>query len=115
MVAFGETGDKRVYFYSIDGNTNLGYYGGYGKSPISLKFNEDATELFVGFDDDLIKVIDTSTRTEIRTIDTDHNKVFEIDFNEDYSRMLTCGDDDKWRVWDTTTESVIYTSIDYGD
>ena len=115
MVAFGETGDKRVYFYSTDGNTNLGYYGGRGKQPISLKFNEDAAELFVGFDDGVIKVIDTSTQSAIRTINTDHSKVFEIDFNEDYSRMLTCGDNKKFKVWNTATESPIYTSPDHGD
>jgi WD40 repeat protein len=35
----------------------------------------------------------------IRSLDTGHVKIYDIDFSYDGTLMLTCGDDQKFKVW----------------
>ena len=61
-------------------------------------------------------ILSGSTYLRVKTLNTDHSKVHDIDFLEDSSRMITCGDDKKFKVWNPSSSwSKTHQSSDLGD
>ena len=66
-------------------------------------FSKDQTMIAIGGDDDDVHIINPTTFSLTRTLDTDHGYVTDVDFRYDSNRLLTCGCDKDHAIWNTNS------------
>jgi WD40 repeat protein len=90
--------DQRArLYYSVNRTLKCTYNPGF--FPHALKFFPTNDKFAYGYDSSDLKIVSSDNCVLIRSLNTQHVKIYGIDFSYDGTLMLTCGDDQKFRVW----------------
>ena len=74
----------------------------FGNTAEEAVFSKDQTMIAIGGDSDDVHILNPTTFSRTKTLDTDHDYVTDVDFRYDSNRLLTCGCDEDHAIWSTS-------------
>jgi WD40 repeat protein len=83
---------------------------GHGRTINVVKYAADGSMIFTGGDDNITRIWDASTSTEISALEGHTSSVRDLDVTSDGATLVTGGYDRFFRIWDVASASETFTS-----